>query len=112
MNAPNFRPGTYATPRCNQRILLSVPLVSRGKKSGENLFTERTGTLVVNAHGGPVELREPVLVGQLLRTENLATNEETDGKVVDINPGRDNLSELGGGIPRSLCALLVRCVSP
>ena len=95
VNAPNFRPGPYATPRRSQRILLSVSVVVSGKKPGGTLFAERTRTLVVNAHGGLVELREPVLVGQLLRIKNLATNEETDCKVVDINPSRNNLSEVG-----------------
>ena len=95
MNAPSLRPSPYAKQRRSQRILLSIPVLVSGKKSTGALFTERTRTLVVNAHGALVELREPVLVGQLLQLKNVATNEETGCKVVDINSGSANLPEIG-----------------
>jgi len=95
VNAPSLRPGPYSTQRRSQRILLSIPVVVSGKKSNGAPFTERTRTLVVNAHGALVELREPVLAGQLLQVKNVATNEETGCKVADINPGSGNLPEVG-----------------
>jgi len=49
----------------------------------------------VNAHGALIELREPVLVGQALRMKNLATNEEMNCKVADINPGHATPAEVG-----------------
>jgi hypothetical protein len=95
MSAPNLRPSPHATQRRSQRILLSIPIVISGLKHSGAPFSERTRTLVVNAHGALVELRETVLVGQPLRMKNLATNEEINCKVVDISPGHETLPEVG-----------------
>ena len=95
MNAPNLRPSPHSNQRRSQRILLSIPVIISGQQSSGAPFTERTRTLVVNAHGALIELREPVLVGQSLRVSNVATNEEMNCKVVDINPGHANLPEIG-----------------
>jgi len=94
VNAPSLRPSPYANQRRSQRILLSIPVAVSGQRPNGAPFTERTRTFVVNAHGALVELREPVLVGQRLRVKNLATNEEMNCKVADINPG-SNLPEVG-----------------
>jgi hypothetical protein len=94
MNAPNLRPAPYATQRRSQRILLSIPIVISGLRDSGAPFSERTRTLVVNAHGALMELREPVLVGQPLRMKNLATNEEMNCKVVDINRATATLPEV------------------
>jgi len=47
-------------------------------------ISERTRTLVGNAHGTWIELREPVLLSQAVQIKNLGTNEEMSGRVVDI----------------------------
>jgi len=95
MNAPNLRPSPHTNQRRSQRILLSIPIVVGGLRPNGAPFSERTRTLVVNAHGALIELRESVLVGQPLRMKNLATNEEMNCKVVDINPGQATLPEIG-----------------
>lgn len=95
MTAPNLRPGPFANQRRSQRILLSIPVIINGSQHSGAPFSERTRTLIVNAHGALIELREPVLVGQALRMKNLATNEEMGCKVMDINPGHTSLPEIG-----------------
>jgi hypothetical protein len=89
------RPSPYAKQRRSQRILLSIPVIVSGEKAKGTPFSERTRTLVVNAHGALIELREPVLIGQPLRIKNAATNEEMNCKVADINPEHTNLPEIG-----------------
>jgi hypothetical protein len=51
--------------------------------------------LVVNAHGALIQLRERVLDGHMLRIKNLATNEELNCTVVDVNPGSFATFEVG-----------------
>jgi len=95
MTLTNLRPNPQANQRRSQRILLSIPVTIRGLQSNGAPFSERTRTLVVNAHGALIELREPVLVGQQLQMTNVATNEEMNCRVADINPGHTNLPEIG-----------------
>jgi len=95
VNAPPLRPNPNAKQRRSQRILLAVPVIVSGKRPAGAPFAERTRTLVVNAHGALVELREPVLIGQTLRIKNVATNEEIECRVADINPGNTSLPEVG-----------------
>ncbi len=95
MNAPSLRPSPHVNQRRSQRILLSIPISISGQRPSGAPFSERTRTLVVNAHGALIELREPVLVGQKLRMRNLGTNEEINCQVADINPGHATLPEIG-----------------
>jgi len=83
MNPPNARP--YAQQRRSQRILLAIPILVSGMRANHSPFSERTKTLIVNAHGALIELREPVLAAQQLRMKNLATNEEVTCTVADIS---------------------------
>jgi len=62
----NARPGGVAHQRRSQRIVLSVSIIVSGERANGSAFNERTKTLVVNAHGGLILLREPVMVGQVL----------------------------------------------
>lgn len=95
MNSPHIRPNTNANQRRSQRILLRLPVVISGSRSNGAAFSERTSTLVVNAHGALIQLRERVDVGQKLRMKNLATNEELSCTVSDINPGSTAIPEVG-----------------
>lgn len=95
MNSPNFRSQSYAQQRRSQRILLSIPILIGGQRANGSPFSERTTTLVVNAHGSLIRLRERVLVGQKLRMKNLGTNEEMACTVMDINPGSADIPEIG-----------------
>jgi hypothetical protein len=91
----NIRPHPYAQQRRSQRILLSVSILVSGEQANGVPFSERTHTLIVNAHGALIELRELALAGQKLRIKNLATNEELDCTVIDINPGDSSIPEVG-----------------
>lgn len=91
----NSRPTASVSQRRSQRIVLAVPLTVTGTRSNGANFSEETRTQVVNANGGLVSLREPVLVGQILRLSNLVTKEEIVCTVVDINSGNDGEPEIG-----------------
>jgi len=91
----NARPGSMAHQRRSQRILLSVPVIVSGKHHNGASFGEATQTLVVNAHGALLLLREPVVVGQLLNITNVATGEALACHVKDTNPGQDEVPEIG-----------------
>jgi hypothetical protein len=67
--------------------LLSVSIAVSGDQGGAP-FVEPTSTVIVNAHGALIRLREPVRVGQRLRIKNVMTNEERLCVVADVNPGQ------------------------
>ena len=91
----NPRPGSMVSQRRSQRILLSVPVIVSGKRDNGSPFSERTRTLVVNAHGALILLREPVVVEQVLSIMHVATGEELACNVKDINAGQQELPEVG-----------------
>ncbi len=93
--AHNPRPGTMAHQRRSQRVLLSVPVLVSGKRTNRVSFSERTRTLVVNAHGALLSLCEQVIVGQLLTIQHIATGDEMPCEVRDVNPGQDAVPEIG-----------------
>jgi hypothetical protein len=95
MSTPNhLRPTAVANQRRSQRILLSVRLRVSGKHVDETSFTEHT-TLIVNAHGALIQLREAVKVGQPLSLNNVATGEEARCTVIDVNEGSNGVLEVG-----------------
>jgi len=81
--------------RRSQRIVLSVPVIVSGDRASGSQFSERTTTLVVNAHGGLILLREPVLAGQILNLTHLGTGEKLVCTVKDINAGEEQRLEIG-----------------
>lgn len=93
----NARPGGVAHQRRSHRIVLSVPIIVSGERASGSTFHERTTTLVVNAHGGLILLREPVLVGQELSITHVGTSEDLACTVKDINPGQEEIPEIGIG---------------
>ncbi len=95
MSTTNLRPIASANQRRSQRVLLAVPLLVSGKRSNDAAFSERTTTLIVNAHGALLLLHEGVMAGQVLTLKNLATTEEIVCTVVDINPGATGTPEIG-----------------
>ena len=95
MITPNPRPLASVNQRRSQRILLAVFLLVTGVRANGAPFSERTKTLVVNAHGGLIMLYEPVLSGQILTLSNMATSEEIACTVIDINAGADGTTEVG-----------------
>jgi len=91
----NARPGSMGNQRRSQRILLSVPVVVSGKHANGVPFREDTTTMVVNAHGALILLREPVIVGEVLRVTHEGTGEQLDCTVKDIDPGQNGRAEIG-----------------
>lgn len=95
MSTSHSRPGPYANERRSQRVLLSVAVVITGARANGAPFSERTSTLVVNAHGALIQLRERVLMGQKIRLKNVSTNEEISCTVVDLSPGNTAVPQVG-----------------
>jgi len=95
MSTPNLRPNAFANQRRSQRVLLSVPLRVSGKRMNGSVFVEHTHTLVVNAHGALIQLREVVHKGQPLTLLNVATGEEERCTVMDVNEGPNGVPEIG-----------------
>lgn len=97
MDRPVLRPGSLTIQRRSKRILLSVPLQVSGKRYNGAAFAEDVSTLVVNAHGCLILLKEPVSLGQALLLKNLSTGELLSCMVKDINPGANGFQEVGAG---------------
>jgi len=95
MSTPNIRPSMFANQRRSQRILLSVAVRVSGKRANGTTFMEHTNTLIVNAHGALVVLRESVQEGQTLAVKNITTGEELACTVMDVNPGANEVPEVG-----------------
>ena len=100
MNTLTIRPQPFAQQRRSQRILLSIPVVISGNRDDGSPFVERTKTLVVNAHGALIQLRERVFVNQILRIKNVATTEEVSCTVVDISHSSTEVPEIGVGFSK------------
>jgi hypothetical protein len=101
MSLANLRANPSSQQRRSQRILLSVPILVSGKLADEKEFSERTTTLVVNAHGALIKLGQPVAVGQKVLMRNIATGQEISCTVVDINPGSEGSREVGVAFPEA-----------
>ncbi|HUL32982.1 MAG TPA: hypothetical protein VL128_03805 [Candidatus Eisenbacteria bacterium] len=95
MSTQNLRPNAHGQQRRSQRILLAVPLRVSGKRPNGTAFVEHTNTLIVNAHGGLITLRETVQRGQEVALWNAKTGEEVRCLVVDVNEGPSGTPEVG-----------------
>ncbi len=81
--------------RRSQRLAVAISVCVSGNKATGELFKEDTVTLIVNAHGGLLALKERVVVGQPLRLRNMSSEEEIDCTVVDVEKGEDGGPEIG-----------------
>jgi hypothetical protein len=68
-----------------QHLMLSVGVVVVGE-GPECAISEKTRTVIVNAHGANILLEAPVVVGQLLTVKNVRTQEELFCRVINVNP--------------------------
>jgi hypothetical protein len=91
----NIRSAPSAKQRRSQRVLLSVRLEVSGKRTNGVAFTENTSTLVVNAHGGLLSLKEVVFEGQILTLKHTRTTEETSCTVMNISAKANGVTEVG-----------------
>jgi hypothetical protein len=94
LSTPNIHPSPFSNQRRSQRIFLSVRILVTGKRELGGAFSERTSTVIVNAHGAMIHLRESVRQGQLLDIRNLATEEDLACKVVEVNLGPNDTPEV------------------
>jgi hypothetical protein len=81
--------------RRSQRLAVSIPIRMFGNKASGDSFDETGTTLVVNAHGGLVALKEPVVIGQVIKLRNISSEQEIDCTVVDVEVGEDGSPEIG-----------------
>jgi hypothetical protein len=81
--------------RRSQRVLLSMEVIVAGERTVGTRFAEKTTTVVVNAHGALVLLKEIVREEQLLRIRNEKTSEEQACKVVVLGESREGKMEVG-----------------
>lgn len=86
---------TFTNQRRSQRILLAVPVCVSGKRADGTAFVEHASTLIVNASGGLVGLKEAVLVAQTLSLKNENTDAEISCAVVNIERQASGLHEVG-----------------
>ena len=93
-SSSNPRPNSAGLRR-SQRILLSVPLQVFGEHAGGAAFQEDATTLVVNAHGALLQMRETVRENQVLRLKNISTGEQVSCVVKDIATTTGAFTEVG-----------------
>jgi hypothetical protein len=81
--------------RRSQRVFLSMNVIVAGERTVGTKFAEHTTTVVVNAHGALVLLKEVVRAEQLLRIRNEKTGDEQPCKVVVVGDSREGKMEVG-----------------
>jgi len=74
----------WSGKRRSQRIELSVPVVLHRRPAEGPQFSERTQTLVVNAHGALMALVEKVTPEQRLLMQNTSSGEQKECRVVYV----------------------------
>jgi hypothetical protein len=73
---------------------MAVRLEVNGKRANNSSFMEETRTIVVNAYGALLSLRESVMGRQILTLKNVATLENTNSTVVDVFSGQEGVPEV------------------
>jgi hypothetical protein len=95
MSTSTVRINKNLKTRRSQRVLMSIEVIVAGERAAGTRFAEQTTTVVVNAHGGLVLLKEMVHAEQQLRIRNVATGEELPCKVVDLGEISHGKNEVG-----------------
>jgi hypothetical protein len=85
----------WVNNRRSQRVILSFPVVVRAQFEGEDHGTEKSRTLVVNAHGALITLALKVLPGQKLMLENLGSGKAQSCHVVHVGERKSDKAEVG-----------------
>jgi hypothetical protein len=87
-------PGPESARRRSQRVVLSIPITVSGETI-QGPFTEKTQTLVINAHGALLTLAAKVVHGQKLALKS-ATHPETQAcSVVFVGPSVEGKTQFG-----------------
>ena len=93
MNSWSTSPGQDSSRRRSRRVLLSVP-VTVSCESPTGKFTEKTQTLVVNAHGALITLAAKVIQGQSLLIKS-GSSDTRPCHVVYVGPAAQGRAQLG-----------------
>ena len=86
--------GPDANRRRSQRVILSVPITVTGD-AGQGTFSEKTQTLVINAHGALITLAAKLSQGQLIKIQSNSHPEKQTCRVVYVGPAQDGKTQLG-----------------
>jgi len=81
--------------RRSMRVLLSVPILVRGKTSKNQDFNEETRTLVVNAHGALISLAAQVVANQTVLVSNNATQQTQECRIVYLGNTQAGKAQMG-----------------
>jgi hypothetical protein len=81
--------------RRSMRVLLSVPILVRGKTAKNEEFSEKTRTLVVNAHGALISLAAPVVANQKIFVSNNATQQTQECLIVYLGNTQSGKAQMG-----------------
>lgn len=93
MNSWSPGPSPDSSRRRSRRVLLSVPVTVSGEApAGE--FTEKTQTLVVNAHGALITLAAKVIQGQTLLISDSSAAQRSC-HVVYVGPTVEGRTQFG-----------------
>lgn len=90
-----FPPSKDNSQRRSQRVLLKAPVVVLARGDDNQIVSEETRTVTVNAHGAMVHLRMKVSLGQSLTLRNLTTGEEASCRVGHVGPHLLEKKEVG-----------------
>jgi PilZ domain len=86
-------PGQEFSRRRSHRVLLSVPITVTCETQ-PNMFTEKTQTLVVNAHGALISLEAKAIQGQSLLLKS-PSSETRACRVVYVGPTLQGRTQFG-----------------
>ena len=83
------------TQRRSQRVLVAVPISVVLARPSQKPITEKTSTLVVNAHGALLLLSMKLFAGDQLTLINPQTDEQQPARVVYLGPQQLDKQEIG-----------------
>jgi hypothetical protein len=86
---------TSATPRRSGRVFQKIRMQAQGKSHNGKKFREVCETVVVNAHGGLLLLKNEVNNGEMLVLTNPETQEEQECRVVYLGDPGDKGQRVG-----------------
>jgi len=83
------------TQRRSQRVLVAVPIAVLLARPNQKPISEKTSTLVVNAHGALVLLAMKLFAGDPVTLINPQTDEQQPARVVYLGPQQADKQEIG-----------------
>jgi hypothetical protein len=83
------------TQRRSQRVLIAVPISVVFSRPSQKPVTEKTYTLVLNAHGALLLLSMKLSAGDSITLTNPQTDEQQPARVVYLGPQQSDKQEIG-----------------